>query len=164
MGFDDVPIGAVRDWLLAVTDFTVREHTARLVYAHPYGAERFFPTLHTWLDNASDLQKEGRFRWYTMTELSRFLTQREAVRWIMVRTSTGKTVLRAWHPNTLAHQTWAFPEGYYRAARVVDGDATVRVQDGMIFIVASEGHQLEVELNPKPESARPKTAAIEAKR
>ena len=42
MGFDDVPHRRVRDWLLAVTDFTVRQHTARLVYAHPYGAERFF--------------------------------------------------------------------------------------------------------------------------
>jgi hypothetical protein len=163
MGFDDVPIDAVRDWLLAVTDFTVRNHTARLVYTHPFGAERFFGTLRTWLDNADDLQKEGRFRWYTMTELSQFLTQRESVRWTLLQTSSGKAVLRASHPKGLAHETWVFPQQYYRDAKVVDGRATVRVQDGMIFIAADEGRQLQVELS-RNSIAPPKTVAIEARR
>lgn len=118
MGFDDLPIDAVRDWLLAVTDFTAREHAARLVYTHPYGAERFFGTLRTWLDHASVLQTEGRFRWYTMTELAEFLNQRDSVRWTVLRTSpplrtskgsSGGVILHASHPKTLAHQTWVFP-------------------------------------------------------
>src|SRR5579863_1064623 len=164
MGLDDVPIDAVREWLLAVTDFTVHQHTARLVYTHPFGAERFFGTLRTWLDNADDLQKEGRFRWYTMTELAAFLSQRESVRWTLLRNSAGKVVLRASHPKTLAHQTWVFPQESYREAHVVEGQGAVRVQDGMIFIAAADGRQLKVELTPQPDGGKPKTEAVEAKR
>jgi hypothetical protein len=164
MGFDDVPIGAVRDWLLAVTDFTVRQHTARLVYTHPYGAERFFGTLRTWLDNASDLQKEGRFRWYTMTELAGFLSQRDSVRWTLLRTAPEKVTLRATHPKTLAHETWVFPQDYYQDARVIEGQATIRFQDGKIFIAAEDGRQLRVELTARPAADRPKLESIEAAR
>jgi len=163
MGFDDVPIAAVRDWMLAVTDFTVREHAARLVYAHPFGAERFFPTLRTWLDNADVLQAEGRFRWYTMTELAGFLNQREAVQWSLVRTSADRVALRASHPKTLARQTWTFPEQSYGEPRVLKGKATVRVQDGNIFIDAGEGRDLTVELVQR-DQGRSKPRVIEAKR
>src|SRR5208282_2999473 len=121
MGFDDVPIAEVRDWLLDVTDFSVREHTARLVYTHPYGAERFFGTLRTWLDNASALQTEGRFRWYTMTELAGFLKHRESVHWTLLREVGDKVTLHASDPKTLVHQTWVFPQDHYDNARVLEG-------------------------------------------
>ncbi len=163
MGFDDVPTAAVRDWMLAVTDFAVREHAARLVYAHPFGAERFFPTIRTWLDNADALQAEGRFRWYTMTDLAGFLNQREAVQWTLSRNAEGKVTLRASHPKTLAHQTWIFPQEHYSDARVVKGNATVRIQDGMVLIDAVDGHELTVDLGAQDPSRR-KPNAIEAKR
>jgi hypothetical protein len=162
MGFDDIPIGAVREWLLAVTDFTVRRHEARLVYTHPFGAERFFGTLRTWLDNASSLQTEGRFRWYTMTDLAGFLTQRESVRWTLLRNSAGTATLRASHPKTLAHQTWVFPQAYYGNPRVVEGKATVRVEDGMIFIDAGDASQLRVELTQRGDPATARTETAEA--
>jgi peptidoglycan/xylan/chitin deacetylase (PgdA/CDA1 family) len=164
MGFDDVPIGAVGEWLLAVTDYTVREHAARLVYAHPYGAERFFGTLRTWLDNADALEKEGRFRWYTMTELSGFLSQRETVRWTLVRNSAGKVRLSASDPKTLAHQTWVFPLEYYGDAQVADGKATIRVEDGMIFVDAGDGRQLSIEFKLRRDPWRSRAEAVEAKR
>ncbi len=164
MGFDDVPIGAVREWLLAVTDFATRQHTARLVYAHPYGAERFFPTLRTWLDDASARQADGRFRWYTMTELAGFLNQRDRVRWSLLRSSTGKATMHASHPKTLAHQTWVFPQQDYGDARVVEGQAMVRVEDGMIFIAAGDTPQLTVELSPRRDPPASNTETAEAKR
>jgi peptidoglycan/xylan/chitin deacetylase (PgdA/CDA1 family) len=163
MGFDDVPTAAVRDWMLAVTDFTVREHEARLVYAHPFGAERFFPTLRTWLDNADTLKAEGRFRWYTMTELATFLNQREAVQWTLRRTSSGQVTLQASHPKTLAHQTWIFPQESYSNARVVKGNATILIQDGLILITAVDGRELSVELVARDQT-HSKPVAIEAKR
>ncbi len=163
MGFDDVPIDAVRNWLLAVTDFTVHQHAARLVYTHPYGAERFFGTLGSWLDNANALLKQGRFRWYTMTELARFLNEREAVRWTLVR-SPGKVTLRATHPKTLAHETWAFPQEYYGDARVVEGKATVRVEDGMLLVTAGDGRRLSVEFTPRRDPGHSTAEATEAKR
>jgi len=164
MGFDDVPIDTVRDWMLAVTDFTARQHAARLVYAHPFGAERFFGTLRTWLDNASALQAEGSFRWYTMTELAGFLSQREAVRWNLLHADGGKVTLRASHPQTLAHQTWAFPEDYYGDARIVEGRAKLQVQDGMIFVVAGDVPQVRVEFILRRDPGRSKAETIEAKR
>ncbi len=145
MGFDDVPIRAVREWLLAITDFTVREHTARLVYAHPFGAEKFFPTFREWLDNAGVLEKQGRFRWYTMTDLAHFLNRREKVRWTLLRNG-GETVnLRALHPESLDHETWIFPGGHYSDARVLQGSASVRAQDGMLFVTANDCKRLNVE-------------------
>lgn len=172
MGFDDVPVSDVRDWLLAVTDFTVRQHSARLVYTHPYGAERFFGTLRTWLDYADALQTEGRFRWYTMTELAGFLNQRDSVRWTLMRASAGtsagtsfdKVTLRASHPKTLAHQTWAFPEEYYSDARVVGGKATIRVQDGTVFVAAGDGRELSVELSLRRNPRQSRAVTVEAKR
>jgi hypothetical protein len=164
MGFDDVPISAVRDWLLAVTDFTVRQHQARLVYTHPYGAERFFGTLRTWLDNADAIEKEGRFRWYTMTELADFLNQRNLVRWTLLHESVGKVTLRASHPKTLAHQTWTFPQEYYGDARVVEGKATVRVEDGMVIVAAGDGRQLTAEITLRRDPWRSRAEGLEAKR
>jgi hypothetical protein len=164
MGFDDVPISAVRDWLLAVTDFTVRQHEARLVYTHPYGAERFFGTLRTWLDNANTIEKEGRFRWYTMAELAGFLNQRDLVRWTLIHDSTGTVTLRASHPTTLAHQTWAFPQEYYGDARVVQGKATIRVEDGMVIVAAGDGRQLTAEFTLRRDPWRSRAEGLEAKR
>lgn len=164
MGFDDVPIAEVRDWLLAVTDFSVREHTARLVYTHPYGAERFFGTLRTWLDNASALQTEGRFRWYTMTELAGFLKHRESVHWTLLHDMAGKVTLHASDPKTLVHQTWVFPQDYYDNARVVEGHATVRMQDGMILVTAGDGRELSVELRVHHVPERSRAETVEAKR
>lgn len=161
MGFEDVPIKAVRDWLLAVTEFTVNRHTARLVYTHPYGAEKFFPTLRAWLDHADNLQKQDRFRWYTMTDLAEFLTKRAAVHWNIQRNPEGQVILRADQPTSLAHDTWVFPQNSYRDLRVVDGHATVRSQDGMIFVEATGGRRLALELRA---TAPAPVHTIEAKR
>ncbi len=160
MEFDDVPVDSVRDWLVAATNFTVHNHTARLVYAHPFGAERFFPTLRAWLDKADVMQKEGRFRWYTMPDLAAFLNEREAVRWSVERPADGQVVLRASHPKSLDHQTWAFPATNYCNARVLDGQATVTIQDGMVFIAASDVRNLKVALSSHCDSAPTKVAAI----
>jgi len=164
MGFDDVPKAAVRDWLLAVTEFTARRHTARLVYAHPFGADRFFGTIQTWLDNADDLEKQGRFCWYTMTGLAQFLNQRELVRWSTHRTGVGSMVIEATHPESLALQTWVFPAAKYRHPRVLEGEARIREQDDMIFVTASNGRELKIELQSRPTLPETKPKSIEAKR
>jgi peptidoglycan/xylan/chitin deacetylase (PgdA/CDA1 family) len=164
MSFDDVPIDAVRDWLLAVTEYTARRHTARLVYTHPYGAEKFFPTLRTWLDNADALEKEGRFRWYTMTDLAEFMTQREFIHWSLLRDSSDEVTLVASHPKTLAHQTWAFSVERYSRPRVIKGHASFQVQDGLILVTATDGRELEVQLQQKNDLRDTRSAPIEAKR
>lgn len=163
MGFDDVPIPAVREWLFGIENFTIREHTARLVYTHPFGAERFFPTLRAWFDDVDSLQKEGCFRWYTMTDLARFLNRREKVRWTLLREGANTVSLRALHPDSLAHETWVFPDQDYSQARVERGGASVRTQDGMLFITASDCKRLDVELSLRHATGQ-SVSAVEAKR
>jgi len=163
MGFDDVPIPAVRDWLLSITNFTAQQHTARLVYTHPFGAERFFGIIKTWLNTADSFEQQGRFRWYTMTDLATFLTQRESVQWSFTRTRPDQFLLHGSSAKTLAHETWIFPQSSYQAARVVDGHAEVRLQDGMMLITANGGKELNVELT-KQASHRVPTAVSEAQR
>jgi hypothetical protein len=153
----------VREWLFAVEDFTIREHTARLVYTHPFGAERFFPTLRAWFDDVDSLQKQGRFRWYTMTDLARFLNRREKVRWTLLREGANTVSLRALHPDSLAHETWVFPDQDYSQARVMRGDASVHTQDGMLFITASDCKRLDVELSVRHGVGQP-VSAVEARR
>jgi hypothetical protein len=164
MGFDDVPINVVHDWLFEVTDFSARHHAARLLYTHPFGAERFFGTLRNWLDYADATAAQGRFRWYTMTELAGFLDKREAVQWTLLRNSANKVTLRASHPKSLAHQTWVFPQDYYGNAKVVEGGASVRVQDGMILLAAGDCRQLAVEFAARHNSEGSKANTVEAKR
>jgi len=164
MGFDDVPTSAVREWLLAVTDFAVHQHSARLVYAHPFGAERFFPTIRSWLNNADTLQKAGSFRWYTMTDLAHFLDQRNSVRWALLRAAGNKIVLRASGPGTLAQEAWEFPEEHYRNPRVIQGEANIRTQDGSIIVAAAGGRQLKVEFDQQGELKHPTGETTEAKR
>jgi hypothetical protein len=144
-----------------VTDFAVRQHAARLVYAHPFGAERFFPTIRTWLDNADNLEKQGRFRWYTMTGLAQFLNHRELVHWTVRQTTSGKILVEATHPESLTGQTWVFPAAKYGNARVLKGEAAIRTQDDMIFVAATTGRELKFELQSHHET---KPKAVEAKR
>jgi len=116
------------------------------------------------LDNADISEKEGRFRWYTMTALSGFLNQRETVQWTLLRHSPGKVTLSASSPKTLAHQTWIFPQEYYGDARIVEGKATLRMEDGMIFVAAGDSRQLSIEFNLRRDPWRSRAEAVEAKR
>jgi hypothetical protein len=99
-----------------------------------------------------------------MTELAGFLKQRDSVSWALLHGTGGKVMLRASHPETLAHQAWFFPQDYYRDAKVVEGQATVRVQDGMVIIAATNGRHLSVELVPSPDAGHSTTPAMEAHR
>jgi len=110
------------------------------------------------------LEKEGRFRWYTMTDLAAFLNQREAVRWTVSREGTDKVLLKASHPKSIAHQTWVFPSDSYRDPHVLEGRVTTRVEDGMLYVTAAEGRKLTVELGAGHRLNLPSAGTVEAKR
>ena len=164
MGFDDVPVDAVHDWLMQINEYIAREHSARLIYTHPFGAERFFGTLRPWLDSADALQKQGRFRWYTMTQLAEFLNQRASVKWTLERTAENRVTIEASDPKTLAHQTWVFPQDTYSDAQVLEGNASIHSQDGRIFVTGEGGLELKVSLSTKGSAAPSKTEVVEAER
>jgi len=80
----------------------------------------------------------------------------------LVRGRGDSVTLQASHPKTLAHQTWVFPQDCYREAKVLEGRASIREEDGMILIDVADGRQLTVELSRR--STPSKTQEIEANR
>ena len=86
----DYSSAEVEAWLKAVTEFAATQRTVRLVYFHPPGVLSFHAVFDHWLQETSELKTEGRFRWYTMTELANFLNSRTQVKWEVTNQSTMK--------------------------------------------------------------------------
>lgn len=146
MEWDRVPGKSVEDWLIAVADFTVNDHEARLLYSHPFGATRYVSALQHWLQHTRELLDEKRFRWYTMTSLAEFLNSREKVEWSLTH-SEKKLLLEASHPQSLAHQTWIFPDSQYGNLKVVQGKATIQRNGHLWLVTANDCKHLAVEMD-----------------
>lgn len=153
MGFDELPESTVQEWLLSIADFTAQEHVARLVYSHPLGATRYIHALQAWMAHSSDLARQGRFRWYTMTSLANFLNARMAVKW-SVKASGHHTYLEASHTKTLDHQTWIFPKSRYGNLHVVRGKAEIRAVEDNWLITAGECTHLEIKMDEEKSGAK----------
>lgn len=155
MGFDDLPESTVKQWLFSVTDYTAREHIARLVYSHPLGAVRYIHPVLAWMAYTSNLAGHGNFRWYTMTSLADFLNARAAVQWTLKNTN-GNISLVASHPKTLNHQTWILPMSSYSNPRVTRGKAGIRAVEDKWFITAGDCPHLQIKMEaqrPAPNGA-----------
>jgi hypothetical protein len=102
------------------------------------------------METTAKLKAQGRFRWYTMTQMANFLNSRQRVRWKLSERD-GLASLEAADSKTLAHQTWRFPADKFGEPTIASGSATVR-QDGTGWLViAGEGTRLQVQakaLNP----------------
>ena len=143
MHMGSISEAAIQNWLVNVADFTSREHVIRLVYSHPLGASRYIQTLQTWFAHAHQLAGEGRFRWYTMTQVANFLNDRQEVSW-SIQHRRDDSVLSASHPRTLEHQAWMFPDWKYMKPSVIKGAADIRDQDGYWIVAARDGTHLNV--------------------
>ena len=143
MHMGSIPEAAIQHWLVNVADFTSREHIIRLVYSHPLGASRYIQTLQAWFDHTRELAGEGRFRWYTMTQVANFLNDRQEVTW-SIEHREGGSVLSASRAGGLNHQAWMFPDSQYNKPRVIKGAADIRDQDGYWIVAAKECKNLDV--------------------
>ena len=122
---EDVPFSVIQQWLEALTDFVVGHQQVRLAYFHPPGILAYRQEVHNWLEITAQLKAQGRFRWYTMTQMANFLNSRKQVRWRLTERD-GLASLEAADPKTLAHQAWRFPTNKYSEPTVVRGSATVQ--------------------------------------
>jgi hypothetical protein len=147
MEWDHVPEKTIEQWLTAVTDYTVQNHVARLLYSHPFGANQYVAALQRWLQYTSRARNEKRFRWYTMTSLAEFLNARRNIDWSVSQSGKNEVLLEASHSKTLAHQTWVFPDSRYGNPKVVQGSASIEHQDGLWLVSAKDCKHLAVELN-----------------
>lgn len=143
MHMDAVPAQRVGGWLKNATDFTASLHMVRLIYSHPIGATRYIDMLEDWLGHAEELARDRRFRWYTMTQIAKFLNERQDVTWSLDHRGT-QVVLTAKHPRTLMHQAWMFPLGQYSTPHVLQGAAEIHDQDGDWIVTAKDCRLLRV--------------------
>jgi hypothetical protein len=141
LGYSDE---AIEHWLKAVTEFAVGLHSVRLVYFHPPGILDYKQVVMKWFEVTARLKAEGRFRWYTMTELANFLNSRKQVEWKLSE-DRGVITLDATHPQSLEHQSWCFPAARFARPRIVQGPATIKNEDEAWTVVAGKGTQLQVE-------------------
>jgi hypothetical protein len=126
---------AVTSWYGALIDFVARNHTSRLVYAHPPGAASS-PTVLSAMFGFADA-KGTRFRWYTMTELARFNARRLDVDWVEGGAGTAR-VFEASHPTSLRDVAWVLPRAAYSKPKITSGNATL-TSDSASWIVSATG-------------------------
>lgn len=134
----------VARWLAAVTDFTTDQHSVRLMYFHPPGILPYHDLVDRWVEQTARLKADGRFRWYTMTELANFLNSRKQVKWKM-SDKGGLVTVEATHPQTLDHETWRIPATRFAQPKIVEGSAKVVRDNDAWMIIAGEGKDLRFE-------------------
>jgi hypothetical protein len=113
----------------------------RLVYFHPPGILQSHDLVDHWVEQTARLQAQGRFRWYTMTELANFLNSRKRVKWKM-SDSGGMITVEAIHPQTLDHETWRIPASKFGQPKIVEGSAKVLRDGDAWMVIAGEGKDL----------------------
>ncbi|MGO9124358.1 MAG: polysaccharide deacetylase family protein [Terriglobales bacterium] len=134
----------IEHWLEAVTEFAVDHHSVRLVYFHPPGIMEYRGVVDQWMEQTGRLRTEGRFRWYTMTELASFLNSRKQVAWSTSQDGERVTI-RATHPLNLEHDTWRLPSVSFSQPVVVQGSAQVVRDTDAWMVIAREGKELQFE-------------------
>ena len=144
MSAEDVSYDVIQNWLERLTDFVVEERQTRLVYFHPPGILPFNQVVNRWLERTAQLKAQGRFRWYTMAQMARFLNSRKKAEWSAREQGDG-VLLEAKSAETLAHLTWSFPKTRFGKPEAVRGAAAVPEQGDAWLIVAGDGNQLAVE-------------------
>jgi len=141
-GYSDFEIAR---WLAAITDFTADHRSVRLVYFHPPGILQYHDLVDRWAEQTARLRTDGRFRWYTMTELANFLNSRKQVKWKMSDHS-GLITVEATHPQTLDHKTWRIPASRFAEPKIIEGSAKVVRDSDAWMVIAGEGRDLRFEM------------------
>jgi hypothetical protein len=134
----------IEHWLEGVTQFAVDHHAVRLVYFHPPGIMEYRDVVDHWMERTGRLRTEGRFRWYTMTELANFLNSRKQVAWSTAQDGERVTIA-ATHPVNLEHNTWRLPVASFSEPVVVQGSAQIVREDDAWMVIAREGKELQFE-------------------
>jgi hypothetical protein len=140
-GYSDSEVGR---WLDAITEFAADHQAVRLIYFHPPGMLPYQHIVDKWLQQTARLRANGRFRWYTMTELANFLNSRKQVEWKV--SQRGKLMnVEATHAQSLEHVTWHLPSAQFAEPRILQGSAKVIRDKDAWRVVAGPGKMLRFE-------------------
>ena len=121
----NVPKQAVNDWYRGMVDFSAANRTNRLIYMHPPGAADWSDVVLALLNYAKTNQNAGRFAWYTIADMARFMTTRNQVSWTETTASSGAHQFHATHPQTLSTMTWLFPKRSFARPVITSGSGVV---------------------------------------
>jgi len=132
----------IERWLEAMSDFAADHQTVRLVYFHPPGVIAYHDVVDHWMEQTARLQAEGRFRWYTMTGLARFLNSRKQVDW-KTTDENEQITIAASHPQSLAHMAWRIPANRFSEPFVFRGSAQVVHDREAWVVIAGEDRELQ---------------------
>jgi Polysaccharide deacetylase len=135
----------VEDWLEAVTDFAASQRCVRLIYFHPPGILEYHDVIDQWMQLTARLSSEGRFRWYTMSQLAAFLNSRKHVQW-RVSKQEGITTIRASHPESLEHFAWRLQASGFSRPIVQQGSAQITHEGADWIVVAGAGKELQFQM------------------
>ncbi len=126
-------------WYENLIQFVVNEHTNRLIYFHPPGAEMYPQVVEHLLDYAREFREEDQFSWYTMTRLADFMNQRDKVV-IKINKRKNKTeIFRLFHPESLKDQTMILPKSRYKKPRIRRGKGRVSDDEKSWLVSISKG-------------------------
>lgn len=138
--FDELALSdqVMTQWYTELIDFSIKNETNRLIYAHPPGAVQFPAVINSLLQYAKLKQQAGQFRWYTMAQLATFMTNRSGVTWQSSLNTNGKMGVTATHPSSLSTMTWAYPKALYSQPVSISGSMTI-LDQGQDWLVRVNG-------------------------
>ncbi|MFN7835494.1 MAG: hypothetical protein ACK5NY_06880 [Burkholderiaceae bacterium] len=150
-----VPESQLSDWFAALIDFCVESRVTRLVYFHPPGAIMMPNALRTLIDRGSSYEKQGRFKWRTLTELAEFLDKRATVQWRILPEGKDGLRLEATRPGGLQHMAWFIDRRVYEQPAILAGQAQVFQNTQHYRVVVQDGGRLQMRLNFRQSKNKP---------
>ena len=129
-------------WLLDLQSFAINARTNRLFYNHPPGALAHLNPITTLLKRAASQQSQGRFNWYTMTQLADFSQRRIQTSWSTSPWS-GYTSYTASNASGLGDVTWLLPKSHFSSPVITWGSGSVSSDSKNWIITAEGGTQLQ---------------------
>ncbi|WP_446809558.1 hypothetical protein ACH50O_20270 [Methylomonas sp. 2BW1-5-20] len=146
MHADGIEEKKIDQWLNEVSNYAADDRVIRLMYFHPPGLLHYPKAADNWLLKSSLLNKQGRFAWYTMTDIANFMEHRNQTAWNIKRVDSKAVTLFAQHPESLSRLTWMFPKSAYENAEIQSGKANISMDDKYIVIEAQDVKSLQVKL------------------
>jgi hypothetical protein len=103
-----------------------------------------------WMTHTKKMLADGRFRWYTMTQIAEFLDRRDLVKWSVTHDRRNGIVFESSHPQNLSEQSWRFPKARYTKPVLDTGTGAVQDMSSDWVIVAGNGKLLKAHSSVLP--------------
>ncbi len=132
----------VSQWLSKLIEFNWRNQSSRLIYFHPPGAMLYPAVTAGFIEKTNHYINQGRFAWYTMSDLASFQARRLKVTWTVKKHLNGSSQFEAKHPDDMSDMTWILPATIYGRPKIVQGDARVLADNDKWLVIVNTGKNL----------------------